>query len=475
MGSSITDPLDRVIFCPQLKTIKNSGDEAEKYAIQYLVDNLKTRKVGDYRILANYNLATNTSGSAGTLEIDILLINRFGLFLLEVKNRVGSIVAFDDDWIQSQKHSMGNVFGTLETKSRILHSLTFGKNGTLKKIGNANVAGLIVLFQGRKQFQNRSHYDDTTVVELGDALLEMISSERLWRYREMSYLTDEEIISVTNFLFASKSSEYAQHIGNYKVLDEIWAGDLFDAYRAKHNNISGRDVRIKVYKLPRLSSDQNQLVHQFERDIEAITKLGVHPNILQTFDFFPDESRPDIYYEVTELIDGSRLDEILINRKKPYTFIEQINLLEPICMGLIHAHTNKVFHRNLGSETIFISSKGIVKLADFDFAKIEGAMTIAIPGQVLIDTPYTAPEVKNDATLASYRSDIFSLGALWYQLASVPSPMISTLSLDKVDILDIPIDAKLLMRQMLSTKPGLRPGSVQSILEQLRHIKEVMQ
>lgn len=458
-----------VIFCPHLGTVKSTGTTAEHYVIQYLVDNLNPRKVGDYQILAGYRLPVNNAGGSGTVEIDILLVNKFGVFLFEVKDRKGTIIAYDKEWIQSQKYSMGDVFGLLEAKSNIIYTTLFGKNGNFKNLSNTNVAHLIVLYQGKRNFRNESRYDDSNVVELDDQLLQYVSTPAMWRRKGTDTLSDEDIQRIAHHLFSIRPQTGDELIGNYRIISEIWAGDLFDAYKAQHLTLEDRQVRIKVYQSPSLSQSSERLRHQFERDAKTITKLGVHPNILQLYDFFIDSNRPDTFYEVTELVDGFRLDELLSHRQIPVPLSDQLGIILPICEALSRAHENGICHRNLNPETIFITQKGIVKVGDFDFAKIEGTQTIAIPGQVLVDTPYTDDEIKKYASSATPVTDIYSVGAIWYYMATLPGPKLSSISLEKIDHFDLPVEAKLLMRKMLSPKAS-RPKTARDIIDEINNI-----
>src|SRR5947209_6049481 len=93
---SQSDMADHVTFCPQANRILDRGLEAEWRTAGYLYENLKEWKVGNYRILVNYNLPLR---GADSREIDLVVINQFGVFLLEVKSWLGTIEAYDDNWI----------------------------------------------------------------------------------------------------------------------------------------------------------------------------------------------------------------------------------------------------------------------------------------------------------------------------------------------------------------------------------------
>src|SRR2546429_9858335 len=90
-----------VIFCPKAdRRFNDPGSEAEFRTIDYLATNLRVQDVGDYRMLVNYNLPMK---GADSREIDLVLIDRFGVFLLEVKGWTGYIIASSDSWIVDGK------------------------------------------------------------------------------------------------------------------------------------------------------------------------------------------------------------------------------------------------------------------------------------------------------------------------------------------------------------------------------------
>ena len=157
---------------------------------------------------------------------------------------------------------------------------------------------------------------------------------------------------------------------------------------------------------------------------------------------------------------------------------EQHSFLEPICLALQHAHNHKdadgkpapVYHRNICRETVFQTLDGTVKLGDFDFAKLDDK-TISVPGQMLIAKPYTAPELLKNSSDASVRSDIYALGVLWYFMASLPAEP-SKFELSCINTLELPEQARALMKRMTEKNPLERPAKIEEVLEALARITE---
>ena len=471
MQTTLETKLKRhVTFCPQGdKTVTLSGEGAEHLVVQYLIDNLNIRSVGDFRVLVNYNLPLHGPGATGSLEIDILMINKFGVFLIEVKNWQGTIDAYDDGWWQNSRHKRGNVFVSINNKARILSS----------RLDNVNVIGLIVLFRGRKDsrgkqlFFNHSNHDDRVVFGKDHALLRILNSSRIFGNKwQREILSDEDIMTIRNELFKEYSVNNEILIEDYRVVRELLPGDLFDAFEALDVHISNRRVRIKLYQLYNISRASEEVKKQFKRSAEAVSKLGIHPNILYTINFFPDPERPDTFYEVTELVDGNRLDAIIEQCQTSLSLDEQLYYLESLCIALEHAHSRQVYHRNLCPETVFVSKDQVIKLADFDYAKLEGMDTISQPDEILVDTIFTAPEILTRPSSASPASDIYSLGVLWYFLASLPEKPTKFIP-EKIEAMKLPKPARRLMKKMVSEVVQSRPQRAKNVLDQLKGIESI--
>lgn len=463
-----------VLYCSYTgNQILQTGAEAERLAVKYLVDNLNVSKIGDYRILVNYNLPFRNAGGRGTLEIDLVVINRFGVFAIEVKDWRGLIEAQDGYWMQDQKYKHNDVFGLIDHKSRILYARLFNSDGMLGELNKVSVTPLIILFRGKKFFKNNSRYDSSKVLGVDNDLILALSSERLlFHGRDSRPLNDVEIKQISDLLFAAAGQGHDEIIGRYRVLGELSSGDLFISYEGVHVDFPDTKVRIKAYNLSELPSRSiEQAMVLIKHGTEAVWRLGPHPNILQTREFFSDSNRADIFYEITEPINGERLDEFLARFGGPIPLDVQLECIKQLCSALSYTHSQDVFHRNLNPGTIFIIKNDTIKLADYDFAKIVGKETISRPGEVLVDSQFTAPELIFNPSSAKPASDIYSLGVLWFVLASHPdqSPFLGA---KNIDLLQLSDKAKEIMKRMTDKAPANRPQSIDKVLKLINEMDE---
>jgi len=209
-------------------------------------------------------------------------------------------------------------------------------------------------------------------------------------------------------------------LGAYEILSPLGAGGMGEVYRARDAKLD-RDVAVKV--LPASVANDPDALSRFEREAKAVGGLS-HPNILSIFDFGRHEG---VVYAVTELLEGEtlrgKLDAGPVSQKQAVDYGLQI------AKGLSAAHERGIVHRDLKPENVFVTRDGHVKILDFGLAKrFEGASPGEVteaptvdgqtePGKVMGTVGYMSPEQARGLPV-DHRSDIFSFGAILYELFS---------------------------------------------------------
>jgi serine/threonine protein kinase len=195
-------------------------------------------------------------------------------------------------------------------------------------------------------------------------------------------------------------------VGKYKVLAKIGEGAMGEVYRA-HDPFLNRHVAIKTIN-PSLGHDP-QFRGRFEREAQAAAQLN-HPHIITVYDFGKEEG---ITYIVMELLEGHDLKEA-IGAGLFVSLRDKLGLMQQVCDGVAYAHTKGIIHRDLKPGNIHIQPNGQAKVLDFGLARIPTSeMTRA--GTVLGTPHYMSPEqVRGEK--ADARSDVFSLGAIFYEV-----------------------------------------------------------
>ncbi len=199
-------------------------------------------------------------------------------------------------------------------------------------------------------------------------------------------------------------------LGRYELKRLIAHGGMAEVYLAYDRRVR-RQVAIKV-----LYGRDESFVRRFEREARAVGALS-HAHILPLYDF--GEQRP-WYYLVMPYVEGGTLRDYL-HKKQHLTLLEAASFVDQIAGALQHAHDSGVIHRDVKPSNILLCPDGYAYLADFGLAKaMIGAEALTSIGAIVGTPEYTAPEQSNG--INDYRSDIYSLGVILYQMLTGQVP-----------------------------------------------------
>jgi len=185
-------------------------------------------------------------------------------------------------------------------------------------------------------------------------------------------------------------------------------------YRAQDETLR-REVAVKVLHPHLLAEAESRA--RLQREARAVAKLN-HDGILQIFDYSGDDAESS--FIVTEFIDGQTLKQFLAHRKLPVPELAALIVLE-VGAALAHAHSLGIIHRDVKPENVMVRKDGAIKLMDFGVAQVVDLERMTVTGQILGSPAYMAPEVLDGKTL-DFRSDIFSVGVMLYQMATGALP-----------------------------------------------------
>jgi eukaryotic-like serine/threonine-protein kinase len=208
-----------------------------------------------------------------------------------------------------------------------------------------------------------------------------------------------------------------EQIGPYEIVGPLGQGGMGTVYRARDTRLR-RDVALKM--LPESSVDDEESLERFQRETHAVAALN-HPGIVAIHDTGTFRGAP---YAVTEVLEGESLaDRLRGGRLTPQRATE---IACQIADGLAAAHANGVIHRDIKPENIFLTHEGRAKILDFGIARFEnpdlrtGGMRnrdsrITSAVHVVGTAGYISPEQVRGKR-ADARSDIFALGATYYEM-----------------------------------------------------------
>lgn len=204
-------------------------------------------------------------------------------------------------------------------------------------------------------------------------------------------------------------------IGNCRILSEIGSGGMAVVYRAVQEPL-GREVAIKSLK-PSIAVDSG-FAKRFEREAHFMASLQ-HENILHVYDFTKDRGTMHIIMEYVQGID--LYDLLEVTPRLPVEIAAIIAL--QVARALDYAHFRGVIHRDIKPANIMISRHGEVKLMDFGIARDDKLSDLTETGTGLGTPSYMSPEQILGDKL-DFRSDIFSLGIVLYQMATGQKPFV---------------------------------------------------
>jgi serine/threonine protein kinase len=209
-----------------------------------------------------------------------------------------------------------------------------------------------------------------------------------------------------------------QLIGHYRVLEKIGAGAMGEVFRARDERLQ-RDVALKLIRPA--SSDNPDHLRRFEQEARAAAALN-HPNIVAIYDVGFEGTTP---YIVAELLEGRTLRQRL--GESPIAVRQAAEYALQIAQGMSAAHARNIVHRDLKPENLFLTNDDRIKILDFGVAKlqpsaedhrsVENLPTVTKHGTVIGTVAYMSPEQLRGKTV-DHRSDIFSFGAILYEMLS---------------------------------------------------------
>jgi len=199
----------------------------------------------------------------------------------------------------------------------------------------------------------------------------------------------------------------------YEIIKSIGEGGMANVYLA-YDTILDRRVAIKVLRGD-LSNDE-KFVRRFQREALSASSLS-HPNIVEMYDVGEDHG---IYYIVMEYIEGKTLKQ-LIKKRGSLTLSEAIDIMLQLTDGISQAHDSYIIHRDLKPQNILIKEDGLIKITDFGIAMALNSTQLTQTNSVMGSVHYLPPEQASGKG-STIRSDIYSMGILFYELLTGTLP-----------------------------------------------------
>src|SRR5947209_5812166 len=205
-----------------------------------------------------------------------------------------------------------------------------------------------------------------------------------------------------------------QKIGPFAVDKELGAGAMGAVYRARHEE-TGQRVAIKIVA-PGLATNKTAM-DRFKREA-AILKQLKHPNIVRLVATGRFSGTP---FYAMEYVEGESLDRVM-GRRGRISWEEVVTLGKQLCDALKHAHDTGIVHRDLKPANVMVLPDGTVRLTDFGIAKDTDATALTSANCTVGTAAYMSPEQCRGERDLTFKSDLYSLGVMFYELLTGRKP-----------------------------------------------------
>jgi serine/threonine-protein kinase len=268
-----------------------------------------------------------------------------------------------------------------------------------------------------------------------------------------------------------------QQLGPFVIDKTLGSGAMGTVYQARYTK-TGVRVALKVIGLA-LTGNEASLA-RFDREAKILKQLH-HANIVR---FYGAGRHQGVPFYAMEYVEGESLDRVL-QRRGRMTWEELVALGQQLCSALQHSHDKGIIHRDLKPSNLMVLADGTVKLTDFGIAKDLDVTQLTAANCTVGTASYMSPEQCRGERNLSHKSDLYSVGVLFYELLTGRKPFFAETPMDMFMqhisgtferpsrlVLDTPVWLDTLICQLLEKKPEQRPRDANMVAEALSRVAE---
>ena len=267
-------------------------------------------------------------------------------------------------------------------------------------------------------------------------------------------------------------------VSHYKIIEKLGAGGMGEVYKAEDLKLE-RTVALKF--LPSEYTRDDEAKDRFIREAKAASSLE-HPNICTIHEI--NETDDGQLYIVMSCYEGETLKAKI--KDQGLKIKEAVNYAIQIAEGLAKAHDKGIVHRDIKPANILITNDGIVKILDFGLAKLAGEIGVTKTDTTVGTVAYMSPE-QIEGESVDHRSDIWSLGAVMYEMISGRKPfkgdydqavIYSILNEEPKSLADlrsdVPLELDRIVKKSLTKNADVRYQHIDDLVMNLKNLQRTL-
>ena len=416
-------------------------------------------------------------------EVDLVVVTGHAVYVIDVKGTRGHIEVVGNRWLPSRRAPFRSPLPKLRGHAKQLKTILETAHPLLSRLYTDALVVLpapdaVLVDRTPRQLDAR---DTVTLPDLIGRLADVSRIPTASHRFDTDISTHHELI-VHAVQGSSRQPSGPLRFGSWEVIERLSetapdeGEDIHSEYRAR-NALAPRGsgtVRLSVRRADPYAPEAERLLQQKRIAIayEALGKLPAHPNIVAARDFFADEDK-DVFVTVYDDVPGHALALHLSGATDPLTADAKLRTLRHILMGLAHAHSRRIGHRELNPSTVLIAQDGRAMLTGFEYAKTaqRRSHTVMQAAHQAADRAYLAPECHADPSAMGMQADIYAVGIISYQLLTGELPFSSAteqaaagrLPAGGLESAGVRIELAHWLQRLCATDPAERPTALEAL------------
>jgi len=452
--------------------ITQSLFEHENNAINEIRQRMQTRGLGH----VCQNLYIHDKQTNSYLELDVVAICRYGVYVIELKHWTGNIQIRPNNWLVNNSFSRKDPHILNNTKAKILRGILERR---FPQITDTYVESVVVLTNLDATVDGSSAPTSSIHNPTFHGIDRLIDYLQFQKDNKKQVLDEIHAKAITDYLTSLNIPERPKGLQfpGYEIVEYLYQYTDRIEVIARRTDVRYQQLsRLRVFFMPHgLSPNEKKLYHErATATLNAVAKIGDHPNILKVW------SVPNDYGYIVEGSDWSQEGTLrdVLDRDKKFDKERAIDIIKGILKGLHAIHEKDVIHRDLCPENILIV-EDMPKLTNFNLSyQLENDRQTVIPDpSKLKRSAYIAPEVYKTNSSLSETADLFSVGVIFYEMLTGERPFSYSSSLETTDghlssqnqqkLKNVPAYIVQLIIDLVCMDVTQRPKNVEDVLDRL--------